>query len=397
MSGLDSFEKAVAEKKQKRYKKSLSYLKSAIQDFRHKLAEKPHCKESRQGLVSCWELFSSDVKDIMDEPFEEVFKFKKKSNSVLPSLKIAIIDQFFENQWEKQARGKFGGSKPVSLSWKQFYIKLEDDIANLNSDSDKIIWSVEHGHINYLQHILSKKSSQKLNLTTLMVTKSTNILNYAISCNNDKMVLLLLENKVDLNKLDECRRTSLHYAVLNGNKDICEMLLTFGAKVNTKDKWSITPLIIAAKKNHHSILSLLLENKADVNKIDIQGHSAFTYALFNNDLISAEILIKHGADIHIVDHFGRNLLHWASCSNRERIIELLIDNKLDINKQDDLGRAPIHYAAQFGKLNCLRSLIDHQADINIKDYYDETPLIVAAFFGQKEATTYLYEKTEHQL
>lgn len=389
--GYEALNKAKQLATKKQYKKSLTKIKTAIDYFRNCLSKKAHCKESRKGLMMCWDFYSSNVEFNEKESQIDVQLKRQKSIPKIPSLRVAIIDKFVENDWVKQVKGKYGGPKPANLSWKQFYDLLDKTLDELPSLDDKVAWSIKEGHINLLESFITKEND--IDFNKISESEDINLLSYSIMKNDINMVLCLIENGINVNYLDENKFSPLHVAVHIGSYDISKLLIDNGAKINQKDNQGTTPLILASKKTQTDIIKLLIESGADINKLDQQSYSALSYAFFNNDLSVAEYLIEHKANLNLKDHFERSLLHWASAVGRVGISKLLLENNVDINQKDALGRTALHYASQNNHINCIKLLFKYQANSLIKDNYDDTPLIVAAFFGNKEATSCLYESS----
>ena len=123
--GQDLLEKTSEMMKKRHFKKGLKYLCNAIEFYRNALAKKQYCKESRKGLLECYDYFALSTGQIPLNDYQPMIKSILVKEKALPSLKIALIDTFLEKEWEKQAVGKYGGEKPAHLSWKKYYLELE--------------------------------------------------------------------------------------------------------------------------------------------------------------------------------------------------------------------------------------------------------------------------------
>ena len=156
--GYSALDKSKELKEKKHYKKSLSQIKIAIEYFRNCLAKKPHCKESRKGLLLSWDMYVVNFKFNGSDKFIDESILIKKSIPKIPSLRVAVIDKFVENEWKKQVNGKYGGPKPSNLSWRQFYNILEKEFEAFDELGKKVSWCVQNGHINLLQTLLINPS-----------------------------------------------------------------------------------------------------------------------------------------------------------------------------------------------------------------------------------------------
>lgn len=83
----------------------------------------------------------------------------------------------------------------------------------------------------------------------------------AVYKKDEKIIDILLKNKVDVNKTDANGTTALHYATLFNNTSIAEKLIHAGAKANMKDGSGKTALDYAVNYNNQKIISLI-KNKA---------------------------------------------------------------------------------------------------------------------------------------
>ena len=75
--GFEALSKAHQYTEKQHYKKALAQLKIAINYFRSCLNKKPHCKESRKGLISCWDFYVINMKS-NNEVIENKKVFIKK-------------------------------------------------------------------------------------------------------------------------------------------------------------------------------------------------------------------------------------------------------------------------------------------------------------------------------
>ncbi len=112
-------------------------------------------------------------------------------------------------------------------------------------------------------------------------------LHYAVLCNRESMVDMILQFNVDINMRNnyECgHSTALITAVKNQNPFLVKMLLEKGADANYADKQGLTPLHHAAASGHQEIVRLLVESSADLNRRDVFGFNAYYHANQNNHL-----------------------------------------------------------------------------------------------------------------
>jgi ankyrin repeat protein len=111
--------------------------------------------------------------------------------------------------------------------------------------------------------------------------KGQSLLHYAVICNNQPAVNILLENRYNPNEVDDEDRTPLHFAVMNGiNPQIIKDLLEYNADINAITERLETPLFLACTFGNKEAIEILLSRK-DCN------------ALYPNDLGQEPIYIAY--------------------------------------------------------------------------------------------------------
>ncbi|MCX6831805.1 MAG: ankyrin repeat domain-containing protein, partial [candidate division Zixibacteria bacterium] len=80
------------------------------------------------------------------------------------------------------------------------------------------------------------------------------------------IVIYLLENNSDVDKVSEFGETALKFAVRENHKDIVELLINHGANIdNSEDEYG-SSLISAAFNGNHELTRILIKAGADVNR-----------------------------------------------------------------------------------------------------------------------------------
>ena len=87
----------------------------------------------------------------------------------------------------------------------------------------------------------------------------------AVRGNFPSVVSLLLEEKPNVNAVDQEGLTALALACKEGSTDIAYQLISAGAYVNLQDRGGDTNLILACKGGHKPIVEALLKKYADVD------------------------------------------------------------------------------------------------------------------------------------
>ena len=143
--------------------------------------------------------------------------------------------------------------------------------------------------------------------------------------NNDLTgVRALLDQGVEVNTLDEDKRTALMYASYEGYSDVIECLLSHGADPTLFDINGRTALMFAASGPFPGAVLMLLEKGAAVNVQDKDEHyTALMYAAAEGQFENVKLLIEHGADPMIKDVDGDNALAFARNNNHMETAEFL--------------------------------------------------------------------------
>lgn len=82
---------------------------------------------------------------------------------------------------------------------------------------------------------------------------------------NDKVLKLLKQPKVDVHACNENGTTLLHYAAMQGRDDILQILLSKGANPNIGNNRGTTPLHKAPQRGELKCLQVLLQAGANIN------------------------------------------------------------------------------------------------------------------------------------
>lgn len=122
---------------------------------------------------------------------------------------------------------------------------------------------------------------------------------------NERAVLKLIANKIDVNVVLWGGKTVLMPACFEGRANIVKILITHGISINHQAENMMTPLMNASINNKLDIVELLIENGADVTMKDKHGKTAFFYALeFGADKVS-DFFLKSGLNANITDIKGK--------------------------------------------------------------------------------------------
>lgn len=220
-------------------------------------------------------------------------------------------------------------------------------------------------------------------------------LHHAISEQDKKKIIALLDYGADVNAADTGGRRALDMVIENipyayynrpqGKDDyngieVLKELIARGADVNlppdTPRAWP--PLHSATRHAMKDVVELLLKHKADVNAVEnLTGHKG-TPLLMSLEWGQAEVtklLLKNGADPLKKDGLQRGALHMSSSSGGKETTEMLLKIpgvEKTINDTDSYGMTPLHYACRNGRGEIAALLLKNGADYATADTYGQT-------------------------
>jgi len=87
-------------------------------------------------------------------------------------------------------------------------------------------------------------------------------LHFAAAGGSVNITKRLLEEKVEIDALDEFAETALHIASRNGHVPVCETLIDSGADINVVNEQGMTPLIVAGHANQEEACRFLADRGA---------------------------------------------------------------------------------------------------------------------------------------
>jgi ankyrin repeat protein len=304
-------------------------------------------------------------------------------NRVIAFLKDTII----ETQWKNQTLGKFGGQKPLNLSWKTFYLDLDAQISAQSTDIDQMKWAAENGHENYLRRLLSQNPDLTYHLNRIFWPP-------IILQNFQSILLYLIDEGLSVESISSYDWTMLHWAIFSSKESLVRQLLNLGVHPNGPSVQHQTPLFLAAYKQNVPLITALLKVGADKYISDQDGFFPLSCAVYQGHI---EVL-QHLLDPYTltlakpIKPFGWSLLHVAAIKGFSEILSMLIQAGADIEAQDDFGRTPLHWACQLGHAPVVHSLIDAGVFINPEDKYGDTPLKVSALTHHNRLTHWLFQQ-----
>lgn len=371
--------------------KVIIHYAALIKGLRHQLDERPQDISVRDKLNAIWNEWAQIAPDL--SVVSDHSAVPGKDDAGLPAtwgvkkIRAVMVDGIIENQWKKQCNGKYGGPKPSTLSWKEFYNLNESAVQDLSTGLERIKWAVEHGHYQFLKKVL-----EKVSLEEIEKKEKESLLFPAIQKDYVHIVRQLVQKGLRVNTRTAERWTPLHWAVFRRNPEMVYILLEHNARVNLKDDKGLTPLYLASFYGKADIVSLLLEYGANVNIASKDGLLPLHGAVYNGHYLVARMLLEAGSELNIHDRLGRTLLHYAATFGWSDLAKMLLEKKADPNKKDTFQRTPLHWAAQKGFFDMVLLLTEAGAKVNEEDMFRDRPLILAASAGHSKIVTHLFEQ-----
>ena len=213
-----------------------------------------------------------------------------------------------------------------------------------------------------------------------------------IACENTHIEVVedLLKNGANPNlrsNSTEYEKSPLHYVFEKGsieensksNKSIIaiiECLLKYGADINAENGLDQSPLFLASVFENVAAVKLLLKNGAKTNGFVDKEDNPLCVATEHNYIEIVEELLKYGAEINPKDSDGIPL-YIASKRGHFELVSKFIDFGANVNIQDCFSRTPLYASSKNGHLETVKKLLKHGANPNLKIADHTWPIIVA--------------------
>lgn len=232
-------------------------------------------------------------------------------------------------------------------------------------------------------------------LTNFMDCTGNNILHLAILRNEQQVLLLLMQNKVDVNIVNQDGNTPLYLAVKSNNKEVIDILIKNGANINAVNNNGDTSLHLAVAMNNEEIMKYLIAYQAELNVEDKDDNTPLHLAMHLKNQEIMKYLIQHGANVSIknklgkcalqdvfvlkmfksaLDNNGDSMLHNAVKDHDEKMVSLLLQERVNVDIQNKEGNTALHVAAKEHDIKIFELLLQSKADINIRNIDGKTPI-----------------------
>jgi len=179
--------------------------------------------------------------------------------------------------------------------------------------------------------------------------------------------------------------TTLHAASAGGHEKIVQILLNEKIDVNAQAGIYGTALAAASREGHEKIVQILLNKKADVNAQGGAYGTALTAASRGGHEKIVQILLDKKADVNAQGGLYGTALTAASRRGHEKIVQILLNKKVDVNAQgEDYYGTALTAASAEGHEKIVQMLLDKKADVNAQGRYYDTALAAATARGHEK-------------
>ena len=224
------------------------------------------------------------------------------------------------------------------------------------------------------------------------------------SLNCAEIMCFLIENKAEVDAIDNKGRTPLMMAITAGSLTGVKLLLCKGASACIKDFEGRNALHHAVTCNRKLITQHLLELPCASNlviDVDNNSLSPIHHALkeSRSTLVALMVSVVKNQLTNIKDSLGNNYLHLAANSGDAKALSILLAipecHKL-LNETNNYGGTPLHVAASQGHIRSTEILLAHGAMVH-KCHLGHTPFMFACYKGQLGTVKLVYKSHPYQL
>lgn len=196
---------------------------------------------------------------------------------------------------------------------------------------------------------------------------------YAVQHNCHKNVELLLKLNVDINKLDNERKSVLHCTSGHLDSSCVDIILSsFSDLLDLRDNNQLTALHMAVKEKNAIIVKSLLDAGADMNVVDTDKHNLIHYATEYTSPDCLAQLVAAGLSVNIPDRHNVYPLHYAvrlkahedQQAKLTYLQKFLDTTNVDVDVYDDQGSQPIHWAVSMGFVEAVKKLLINAVSVN---------------------------------
>ena len=189
-------------------------------------------------------------------------------------------------------------------------------------------------------------------------------LKYAITNNDRKAVLEVLQGAIDVNMPDAKHDVPLNHAIRSGNLEMVKLLVEHGAEINVNEDKCVPPFYFAVRSTL-DIVKYLVEKGA---KLSFRvGKDLFLESAQKNlDVFKYVLSLDIGNGT--LPQAGNTALHYVENPDA---VDILLAAGYDLNKKNNEGLTPLDCATQNGNYQKIKRLIAHGADYKGRHFLNQ--------------------------
>lgn len=329
--------------------------------------------------------FFTRKKDLL---VKNLIRLKLKSEPQVPLIQkwnAFFRDEFIEKEWKHQCNGRFGGFKPEEISWKNYYLKNENELDACFTIDSKVSWAVKNGHRKFLRSLMLNSIIEGNSITPTQVQNV--ILNEWVGILKD-----LLNNGLSINMRLENGMSLAHLSTIQESYPLLQCLISNNINLNNQDIQGLTALDYMALLRTKQLIKDINETNRIRLTHDAHGNTALLWAMLNQDHEIVTMILNQSGFLELKNPFELTTSHIAAIQNMGDVINHLAKINTSIEKRDFLGRTPLHWSVQRGNFNATKTLLALDADPYVKDHFGISPFKLALLTGQEHLISLLVRK-----
>uniref|UniRef100_A0A2K5R576 Ankyrin repeat domain 30B like n=1 Tax=Cebus imitator TaxID=2715852 RepID=A0A2K5R576_CEBIM len=149
----------------------------------------------------------------------------------------------------------------------------------------------------------------------------------------DRKLQKMMKKKktMDLNIRDAKKRTALHLACAYGHEKVVILLVDRKCQIDVCDGEKRTPLMKALQCRREACANILIDSGADPTIIDVYGNTALHYAVYIESVSMVAKLLSRGADTEVENKAGLTPLLLSITRRNVQIVEFLLTKNANAN------------------------------------------------------------------
>lgn len=225
---------------------------------------------------------------------------------------------------------------------------------------------------------INKWKVLKVDLFSKRTLDGGTLLHVAAEENFPIITQFLINQKLNINALNNNGETPLHRAIKNNSFAVIDVLIKNNADHSIINNQCETPLITAITDGCVPAIKLLATLPDAACQYDSEGNSALHLATNQNNIELIKYLVKNAFfDINTLNERKETALHCATKNNALATIKTLLKLKANINQKDIDGNTPLHIATAKNFTELITYFIQNGASCTIKNSDGNTPVFIA--------------------